>query len=50
VTNDVAAEIYDRYKFRLFADVQPEPVKSELRKALIATGLSPKEIEARLGN
>jgi hypothetical protein len=50
VTNDVAAEIYDRYKFRLFAAAQPAQVKNELREALTATGLSPKEIEFRLGN
>jgi len=50
VTNDVAAEIYDSFKFRLFASAQPEQVKNELRQALGAAGLPPKEIETRLGN
>jgi hypothetical protein len=49
VTNDVAGEIHDRFKFRLFASAQPEQVKNELREALSGTGLSPKEIEYRLG-
>jgi hypothetical protein len=50
VTNDVAGEIHDSFKFRLFASTQPEQVRNELREALGATGLSPKEIETRLGN
>ena len=50
VTNDVAAEIHDSFKFRVFASTQPEQVRNELREALGATGLSPKEIETRLGN
>jgi hypothetical protein len=50
VTNDVAGEIRDSFKFRVFASAQPEQVKNELREALGAAGLSPKEIETRLGN
>jgi hypothetical protein len=49
VTNDVAGEMHDG-RFRLFASAQPEQVKNELREALIAAGLSTKEIETRLGN
>jgi hypothetical protein len=49
VTNDVAGEIHDTFYFRLFASKQPEQVRNELREALTATGLSPKEIEYRLG-
>jgi len=49
VTNDVAGEIHDRFRFRVFASAQPEQVRNELREALTATGLSPKEIEYRLG-
>jgi len=49
VTNDVAGEIHDSFKFRLFASAQPQQVRNELREALSATGLSPKEIEYRLG-
>jgi hypothetical protein len=50
VTNDVAGEIHDSFKFRVFASAQPGQVKNELREALGAAGLSPKEIETRLGN
>ena len=50
VTNDVAGEIHDSLKFRLFASTQPEQVRNELREALSAAGLSPKEIETRLRN
>jgi hypothetical protein len=50
VTNDVAGEIHDSFYFRVFASAQPEPVKNELREALSAAGLSPKEIDTRLGN
>ena len=49
VTNDVAGEIHDSFKFRVFASTQPEQVRNELREALSSTGLSPKEIEYRLG-
>src|SRR6202040_1299056 len=47
VTNDLAGEIHDSFKFRLFASAQPERVRNELREALGATELSPKEIEYR---
>ena len=50
VTNDVAGEIHDSFYFRVFASAQPEQVKNELREALSAAGLSPKEIDTRLGN
>jgi hypothetical protein len=50
VTNDVAGEMHDSFKFRVFASTQPEQVKNELREALGAAGLSPKGIETRLGN
>jgi hypothetical protein len=36
-------------KIRTFVSAQPEQVQIELREALIATGVSPKEIERRLG-
>jgi hypothetical protein len=49
VTNDVAGEIHDSFKFRVFASTQPEQVRNELREALSAAGLSSKEIEYRLG-
>jgi hypothetical protein len=50
VANDLAVgEINDSGKFRAVLSAQPEDVKNELRDALIATGLSPKEIEKRLG-
>jgi hypothetical protein len=50
VANDLAVgEIPDSEKFRAVLSAQPEEVKSELRDALIPTGLSPKEIEKRLG-
>ena len=50
VSNDLAGEIHDSFYFRVFASAQPEPVKNELREALSAAGLSPKEIDTRLGN
>jgi hypothetical protein len=47
---DVAAgEITENAKFRAVLSSEPERVRNELRKALLATGLSPKEIEQRLG-
>ena len=50
VANDLAVgEIRDSQKFRVFVSTQPEQVRTELREALIAAGLSPKEIEKRLG-
>ena len=50
VANDLVGEIHDSFRFRLFASAQPEQVRNELREALTAAGLSPKEIENRLGN
>ena len=49
VVNDLAGEMHDRQRFWDFASAQPEQVRNELREALRATGLSPKEIENRLG-
>ena len=36
-------------KFRAVLSTKPERVRNEVRDALVATGLSPKEIEQRLG-
>ena len=36
-------------RLRTYVSGQPEQVRNELREALIATGLSPKEIEKQLG-
>ena len=36
-------------KFGPFFPAKPEQVRKEIREALLATGLSPKEIEQRLG-
>jgi hypothetical protein len=50
VANDLAAAEYpDIQKIRAFVSAQPEQVRTELREALIATGLSPQEIEKRVG-
>jgi len=50
VANDLAVgRIYDPGKLQALISAQPEEVRNELREALIANGLSPKEIEARLG-
>jgi hypothetical protein len=47
---DVAGgEITENGKIRAVLSSEPEGVRNELRKALLATGLSPKEIEQRLG-
>jgi hypothetical protein len=43
------AEGAESEKFRAVVSTEPERVRSELREALVATGLSPKEIEQRLG-
>jgi hypothetical protein len=43
------AEGVERVKFRAVLSTKPERVRNELRKALLATGLSSKEIEERLG-
>jgi hypothetical protein len=50
VANDLAVgEIPSTQEFRDFVSAQPQRVRNELREALIATGVSPKEIEERLG-
>jgi hypothetical protein len=50
VANDLAVgEIPDSQKFHDLVSAQPEQVRTELREALIAAGVSPKEIEKRLG-
>jgi hypothetical protein len=43
------AEGAPRGKFQAVLATKPEPVRNELREALIDTGHSPKEIEQRLG-
>src|SRR5215472_3337783 len=37
-------------KFKAFVSNQPEQVRNNLREALLATGLSPKEVDERLGS
>ena len=50
VAGDVAAgDVHYSNEFKAYVSTQPEQVRSELREALIATGLSPKEIEKGLG-
>jgi hypothetical protein len=50
VANDLAVgEIHDSQKFRGLVSAQNEQVRNELREALIAAGVSLKEIEKRLG-
>jgi hypothetical protein len=52
VANDLAVPEYpdpEIQKIRAFVSAQPEQVRAELREALIAAGVSPKEIERRLG-
>ena len=50
VAIDLAAgEISGNEKIRAVLSAEPERVRNELREALLATGLSPKEIEQRLG-
>ena len=43
------AEGAERGKLRAALSAKPEHVRKEIREALLATGLSPKEIEQRLG-
>ena len=43
------AEGAERGKLRAVLSAKPEHVRKEIREALLATGLSPKEIEQRLG-
>jgi hypothetical protein len=48
VVSDLAsAEVNEKFRAALFA--QPVKVRNELREALLVTGLSPKEIDQRLG-
>jgi hypothetical protein len=50
VTIDVAdGDIVGNDKFRVFLSKQPERVRTELRSAMLAMGLSAKEVEKRLG-
>ena len=50
VTIDVAdGDIVGNDKFRVFLSKQPERVRTELRSAILAMGLSAKEVEKRLG-
>ena len=50
VANDLtAAEIIGNSAFRATLSAQPEGVRDELRAAMLATGLSPQEVEQRLG-
>jgi hypothetical protein len=50
VAIDLAAgEKADNAKFRAVLSAKSEAVQNELRIALLATGLSPKEVERRLG-
>ena len=48
VVSDLAGAEMNQ-KFRTVLSAQPVGVRNELREALLATGLSPKEIQARLG-
>ena len=45
----IAAARSEYRKIRAVLSTKPEWVRNELREALLATGLSPKEIEQRLG-
>ena len=50
VATDLATgEMPDRAKFRAILAAKSAAVQDELRKAMLATGLSPKEMERRLG-
>ena len=57
VTNDLAPMLFPRSpaegaesgKLVALLSTKPEPVRQEIREALLATGLSPKEIERGLG-
>ena len=50
VANDLtAAEIIGNSAFRATLAAQPDGVRDELRAAMLATGLSPQEVELRLG-
>lgn len=50
VANDLtAAEMIGNTAFRATLSAQPDGVRDELRAAMLATGLSPQEVEQRLG-
>jgi hypothetical protein len=50
VASDLSAgEMPDSVKFRAVLSTKSGTVRNELRKAMLATGLSPKEVELRLG-
>jgi hypothetical protein len=50
MTHDLAVgEIQHSQELRVLVSAQPQQVRNELREALIATGVSPKEVEKRLG-
>jgi hypothetical protein len=50
VANDLAApEIIGNNAFRATLSAQPNGVRDEIRAAMLATGLSPQEVEKRLG-
>ena len=50
VAADLAVDEYpDILKIRAFVSAQPEQVRIELREALIGGGLSPQEVEKRVG-
>jgi hypothetical protein len=50
VAADLAVDEYpDILKIRAFVSAQPERVRSELRAAFVAGGLSPAEVEKRMG-
>jgi hypothetical protein len=50
VANDLtAAEIVGNVGFRATLSAQPEGVRDELRAAMLANGLSPQQVEQRLG-
>ena len=50
VANDLTAtEIIGNAEFRAILSAQPKEVVDELRAAMLATGLSPQEVEQRLG-
>jgi len=50
VAADLAVDEYpDILKIRAFISTQPEQVQNEVREALITSGLSPAEVERRMG-
>ena len=45
-----APEVSRDGKLRAVLSEKPQRVRNEIREALLATGLAPKEVELRLGN